>query len=272
MSDFFLEKVCIVTGSTQGLGKELAQQILKRGGKVVLNGRNQARKEEALATFKEFGENVTFIHGDVSNELEAQSIVDHAIVQFGKLDVLINNAGMSAFGNLEESDPSVIHTVLDSNLKGALLMSHFAIPHIKKEKGSIQFISSLTAIHGIGGYSLYSAAKMAYTGAAQALRIELHDAGVHVGVMYLGFTKNDSTKKTLNAAGEPVSVPNRNKFKVSTQEESALLILNQIAKRKDAVVHSGVGKLNHFVNRFFPRVGFFILRKAYQKTTRIRLE
>jgi short-subunit dehydrogenase len=172
---------------------------------------------------------------------------------------------MSAFGNLEESNPSVIKEVISSNLVGSLLITHFAIPHIKKEKGNIQFISSLTAIHGIGGYSLYSAAKMAYTGVAQSLRIELNEFNVHVGVMYLSFTENDSAKMTLSPEGKLETVPKRSGFKISTQEESAQLVLNQIAKRKESVVHSSLGKLNAVINRIFPGLVQTILLRNYKK-------
>jgi NAD(P)-dependent dehydrogenase (short-subunit alcohol dehydrogenase family) len=265
MSSFFTDKVCLVTGSTQGLGKELARQLLERGGLVVLNGRKPERERETLAHFAEFAEKVSYAAGDVSEAEHARAIVEHALARFGRLDVLINNAGMSAFGDLEDSTPQVIHEVIASNLIGALHVTHYAIPHIKKTGGNIEFIASLTALHGLGGYSLYSAAKMAFTGAAQALRKELADSRVHVGVLYLGFTQNDEIKRTLSPDGKLEPVPKRDGFKVSTQAESAQLILRQIERKKSFVVHSTLGKVNAFMSRYFPGLLHRILLNAYRK-------
>ena len=261
----FKDKVCIITGSTQGLGREMARLILHQGGQVVINGRKADRAAEVTETFKEFENRYIYSAGDVSIAADAIRIVNDCIEKFGRLDVLINNGGMSAYGDLEHSTPQVIAEVINSNLMGSLLITHFAIPYLKQSKGSVEFISSLAAIHGLGGYTLYSASKMAYIGATQGLRKELHDSGVHVGVMYLGFTKNDESKQTLNASGKLEKVPVRKGLPVSSQTDSAAMILNQIIKRKPVVVHGAFGKVTHYLNRLSPGLIHRILLNTYKK-------
>lgn len=265
MINGFKEKVFLITGSSKGLGREMSKIVLESGGKVVLNGRSDASVEDLSQRFAPYKGNFTYCAADITKASEADKLVKHAVSSFGKLDVLINNGGMSAFGDLRDTSPEVIEQILDSNLKGSLLMAHFAIPHLEKTKGSIEFISSLAAIHGIGGYSLYSASKMAYLGAAQSLRKELKSSGIHVGTMFLGFTKNDPTKVTFNPKGELEIVPARKGLPVATQTESATLILNQIRSRKPIVVHSAFGKLTYVVNRIAPRLIHAVLLNQYRK-------
>lgn len=259
------EKVFLITGSSKGLGREMAGIVLESGGKVVLNGRSDASADELNQRFSKFKGSYTYCAADIAKASEAEKLVEHSIDVFGKLDVLINNGGMSAFGDLRDTSPEVIEQILDSNLKGSLLMAHYAIPHLEKTRGSIEFISSLAAIHGIGGYSLYSASKMAYLGAAQSLKKELKVSGIHVGTMFLGFTKNDPTKVTFNPKGELEIVPVRKGLPVATQTESAVLILNQIKSRKSIVVHSAFGKLTYVVNRIAPRLIHAVLLNQYRK-------
>lgn len=261
----FTDKVFLITGSAQGLGREMAKIALASGAKVVINSRSTSKEAEVSELFKAHKGNFSFCAADITKAADAQRLVEHTIQQFGKLDVLINNGGMSAFGDLSATSPEVIEQILDSNLKGSLFMSHFAIPHLAKTKGSIEFISSLAAIHGIGGYSLYSASKMAYLGAAQSLRKELKSANIHVGTMFLGFTKNDPTKVTYSPTGSLEIVPVRKGLPVSTQTESATLILKQIKNRKPIVVHSAFGKLTYVVNRIAPRIIHAVLLNQYRK-------
>lgn len=264
----FANKVFVITGSSQGLGRAIALKVLAEGGRVVLNGRSESKSVEVLAQFGDHSDSVIYVAADISKSSDAQVLVQKTVERFGRIDVVINNAGMSAFGRLEETDPSVIQEVIDSNLTGALFVSHFAIPYLKKTQGSIEFISSLAAIHGLGNYSLYSSIKMAYIGAVQSLKKELKADNVHVGAIYLGFTKNDASKKTLNAKGELELVPVRKGLPVASQEESAEVVLKQIEQRKTFVVQSLLGKTNFIVNRIFPRIIHLVLLNQYRKMTK----
>lgn len=265
MSGFYQNKVVIITGSTQGLGREMALQVLQEGGKVIINGRSASREKEVKETFKKYMGNFKYVSGDVSNPESANQLVISAVEFFGKLDVVINNAGMSAFGKLEDADPLVIRQVIDSNVIGSLMMSRFSIPELKKTKGNILFVGSLVAIHGLGGNSLYSSAKKAYIGIVESLKKELHAYGIFVGINYLGFTQNDAIKRTYNSNGDLEKVPERKGLPVATQADSARMILNQIKNRKYKVIHSWLGKVNYYLNLLFPGIVHLILLKAHKK-------
>lgn len=258
---YFKEKVCVITGSTQGIGRETARIILENGGNVTFNGRSLQKEEIIRTEFKAFRNQIHYVAGNIGNPESSKEIIHQTIARFGKLDVLINNGGMSSYGEIRDLNPNVIREIIDSNLGGALYMSHFAISQLMKTSGNLLFISSLAGLHGIGKYAPYSSVKMAYTAIAQSLRKELNSAGVHVGVSYVGFTENDPEKKALNAKGGLESIPKRGRAKVYTQRETAMLILKQIINRKPTVVQSNLGRVLYFLNRLSPELVHRILLK-----------
>jgi short-subunit dehydrogenase len=268
MSQFYSNKVAIVTGSTQGLGRELALEILRRGGYVITNGRSEQRKEETLQIYKEYEDSVRYIAGDVSKPETAEKLVQTALKEFGRLDILINNAGTLAFGNLENADFNSIKNVIDSNVTGSIMVASRAITPLRETKGSIHFISSLVAIQGLGANSLYSGAKKAMVGIAESLRKEMEPLGIHVGVTYLGYTKNDSIKRAYNTEGKLVPIPNRKGVPVASQEESVKLILKQIEQRKFSVIQSWLGFVFFHVNRFLPGLVHRIILRRYLKQSK----
>ena len=265
MHSFYSGKVIIITGSTRGLGREMALQLLHQGARVIINGRSAQSEATVSSTFQGFESQYRFLPGDISDPECARLMVETAVSAFGKLDVLINNAGVATHGNFEEAAPHVIRQMVDANLLGSLLLCRFAIPELKKTKGSILFVGSLAGIHGLGGSVLYCASKTALVAVAEALRKEMHPFNIYVGITYLGFTKNDEEKHMLGPDGSPVKVPERSDFPVSSQADSARLILNQIEKRKFRVVHSWLGQVNYYLNRFSPSLVHRILLQGYLK-------
>ncbi|MEY3367430.1 MAG: hypothetical protein RI973_585 [Bacteroidota bacterium] len=265
MHSFYSGKVVIITGSTRGLGREMALQVLRQGAMVIINGRSTQSKAEVNSTFKGFESQYRFLPGDISDPECARQMVETAVSTFGKLDVLINNAAIATYGNFEEAAPQVIRQLIDANLVGSLLLCRFAIPELKKTKGSMLFVGSLAGIHGLGGSVLYCASKTALVAVAEALSKEMHPFGIYVGITYLGFTKNDETKHMVGPDGSTVKVPERTDFPVSSQADSARLILNQIEKRKFRVVHSWLGYVNYYLNRFSPFLAHRILLQGYLK-------
>jgi short-subunit dehydrogenase len=263
--DCIKNKVFIITGSCQGIGKELAKQVLLNGGKVVFNSRNKERKVAIQYLMDEHPKNSLFLVADVTNENESKLLVEKTIEHFGQIDVLVNNAGMSAFGTLKDTSLKVVSEIISSNLNGPINVTHFAIPHLIKTKGKILFISSLAGFHGLPNYSLYSCSKMALTALYQSLKKELLYDGVFVGIAYVGFTQNDIEKKTFSPNGELEEVPHRNRFKVASKKNTATLILNQISNGKEVRVHSFIGKMAFRISRYAPFVMNYMLLRNYRK-------
>lgn len=258
-------KVVIITGSSIGIGKAMAFEMCKAGAKVVLNARNEKRLEKAFQDMKSKGHEVSAIAGDVSVMEDCQKIIDHTIDTFGQIDAIINNAGISMEGSLEELSPEVFRKLIEINYLGSIFPTKAALPHLKKTKGSIIFIGSVAGIRGIPNYAAYSSSKMSLTAIAEALKIELKESQVHVGLAYVGFTENDPEKTIFNKNGEIIPQPKRDFIKAEPAQKVALRIIDMIHKRKFKEVFTPLGKLNAMMNRLFPTLVEFILSRNYHK-------
>ena len=164
----------------------------------------------------------------------------------------------------EHLNPEVFSTVIQSNIQGSAFPTSNAINAIKQRKGHVIFISSAAGMIGLPTASAYSAGKMALTALAQSLKIEMAGSGVHIGIVYVGFTQNDEAKRILNAKGELVPVAQRPPYLQQTQEQVARAVLSSIRHRKFSVTLSFVGKLNAFMARYFPGLAMRII--AYSQT------
>jgi short-subunit dehydrogenase len=268
VSTFFKNKTVIVTGSGMGIGKTMALELCKLGANVVLNGRNAERLEKTHQEFLQQGYSVLAVRGDVTEPADCEVLIQNTIQRFGKVDALINNAGLSMSERFENLQPDVFDKVVRSNIQGSAFPTLKALPYIKETKGSIIFISSAAGMVGLPTASAYSAGKMALTAIAQSLKVELAETGVHIGIVHVGFTKNDEDKRVLSANGELIPVAERPRYLQQTQTEVAQAVLRAIEKRKFKIVLTFVGKLNAFMARFFPGIVIRILiasQKRLQK-------
>lgn len=254
------DKVVLITGSSIGIGRGLATEIGKRGGKIVLNARNAERLLKTCDELRHQGITTTAYAGDISDYDECAKIVAHAIKEYGKLDVLINNAGISTQASLEEISPELFRKVVDINYMGAVSMTKLAIPYLKMTKGSVLFLGSVAGIHGLGNFSAYSSTKMALTALTESLSKEMHRHGVHVGIAYVGFTQNDPEKTMYDKDGMLIPQPPRS-FRQEPINVVALRLMKMIEKRKLKSVFTPLGKLNSFLNRISPCLVHYILQR-----------
>lgn len=252
-TDFFTNKVAIVTGSSQGIGKAIAKELLHRGARVVLNGRNAERLMAAAKELGQFGEVIPIV-ADISIPDEAAMLIESCTMHYGRLDILVNNAGLSMKGNLADLHPDVYQQVFNANVQGKVNPTRFALAEIRKQQGSIVFISSVAGIRGLAGHSAYCSSKMALRGIAESLRIEEARYGIHIGLIYVGFTQNEESKRTLNALGELVPVDDRSGFRPQMRSRVAKDVLKNIEKRRFLSTLSWLGKLNQYMNFWLPRL------------------
>ncbi|MBL7857599.1 MAG: SDR family oxidoreductase [Cyclobacteriaceae bacterium] len=265
LSKFYQGKVVLITGASMGIGKELAKQVLAHGGKVAITARNESRLNAVIEEFNTYTENILVHAGDATDYSSNQKLVEKIIARFGKLDILINNAGMSCYGEVETLQPSVAEQVININIYGSLYPAMSAIPELKKSKGSILFVSSIAGFHGIPGYSTYSLSKMALTGLSQSMRTELKSSNIYVGISYVGFTENEEDKKTLSPNGQLEKVPPRPKRLTATRETTARLLLHQIMHRKHSASHSFLGSFTNVLSRYAPALLSYFLSRNYHK-------
>ncbi len=261
----FTGKVAIITGSSRGIGKAVAIALAKEGASIVLNGRNLERLETTQKLILNITSNTTFFCGDVSDENQSKNLIAFALKTFGRLDILINNVGISNRGTIEESLPAVFKRVFESNVYGSIFPTIEALPAIKKNKGSIVFISSVAGIRGLPGLGAYCSSKMALRAIAETLRIEEHDSGIHIGLIYVGITDIEHNKESIGADGKAIILENRTNKKTQSIDFVAKSILGNIKKRKFITTLTNVGKINMFLQPRFPWLVEKIIIRASKK-------
>ena len=261
----FQDKVVIITGSSRGIGKATAIEFIKQGAIVVINGRDNKRLLETEKELKALGGNVLSFCGDISEPIAAQTLIDATIETFGRLDVLVNNAGVSMRGDFADLKPEVFNAVFSTNIFGVTNLSIPAMPYLRESKGSLVFVSSLAGIRGLPGLSAYCSSKMALRAIAESIRIEESKTGLHVGLVQVGFTEIEFEKQTISANGELITIKDRSKFKVQTTKSVAEAILKNIKRRKFVTTLSPIGKLNAVMQSVLPNLVEKILIRSVDK-------
>ena len=187
----FEGKTVIVTGAGSGIGAATARRFLQEGASVALNGRREAKLHETLAGFDPAN---SLVHpGDVSDEAYIARLVQDTVDKFGKLDVLVNNAGMAIFGPFEQTTTEVWRKTMGTDLDGVYFGCREALPHLLKTKGSIVNLSSASGLGGDWGMSAYNAAKGAVTNFTRALALEYGSRGVRVDAVAPSLTSTEAT-------------------------------------------------------------------------------
>lgn len=269
MSQYFSGKVVIITGSSMGIGKALAIHLCSHNARVVLNARNEEKLTSTKDELAARGMEVVAFAGDVTNDEVAKNLIQFAINSFGRLDVLVNNAGTSMRGRIETVNPDVVRDIYEVNTISPLVLSRYAMPFVKESKGHIIFISSLAGLRGLPLISIYSSAKMALTSLADALRVEHQSDHIHIGIVYVGITEVEQGKNTVGADGELIPLDPRSGFYVASTEQVAVAIGNNIRHRKKKTVIGIVGKAFYFINRYLPVVLEFAIKRSYKKSQKL---
>jgi len=258
-------QVALITGSESGIGRETARAFCQQGAAVVLNGRQDARLEATRRALAAEGYQVAACLADVTDYAAAERLVATTIDTFGRLDILITNASISMRAFFRDLTPEVFRQVLDSNVYGSVYPLKAALPHLIEAKGSVTFISSISALNGMPSGSAYCAGKAALANLAHTLRLELADTGVHFGVVHIGFTQNDPDKRVLDAAGRPVPIAHRSPRWQKSQAEVAASILRHVRRRKRRTVISALGRLILVVHTLLPRLGDWVVRTSQRR-------
>jgi short-subunit dehydrogenase len=260
---FFINKVVIVTGGSDGIGRALIDALIHAGAKVATCGRHY---DKLYALQMEYSQ--VMLHTlvcDVSHEEECGRFIKSTADTFGTIDILINNAGMSMRALFDDTDTGVIRQLMDVNFMGAVYCTKFALPYILKQKGTIVGISSIAGYRGLPGRSGYSASKFALQGWLEALRTELLDSGVHVMWVSPGFTRSNIRNAALNGIGAGQGESPLDESRLMSAETCARHVLKAIEKRKRVLLLTFNGKLTVFLNKFLPSVTDKLVHRHYFK-------
>lgn len=246
------DKIFLITGASSGIGRALAFAFGREGAKLVICARKADALNQVGDELRQAGIDVLALTADVSAEADVKRLIEQAVAYFGRLDGLINNAGITMRSMLIDTDPAVIRQLMDVNFMGTVYATRYALPHIQRAKGHIVGISSIAGYRGLPVRSGYSASKFAMNGFLEALRTELLYTGVHVLTACPGFTASNIRYSALNAHGEVTGDTMRDEGQMMSAEECADHILRAVKTRKRDLVLTTQGKLTVFLNKWLP--------------------
>jgi short-subunit dehydrogenase len=244
--------VVLITGGTSGIGRACALEFGRAGASVVITGRDAAKLADTARELAAAGIAHRTVQGDVGVLADANRAVADTIAAFGRLDVLINNAGLSMRAKFADVDVKVIEQLMQTNFFGTVYVTKAALPHLLASQGTIVGMSSIAGFRGLPGRTGYSASKFAMNGFLEALRTELRPQGVNVLTAAPGFTASNIRHTALLANGQPQHDTPRDEGKMMTAEEVAQHLRQAVAQRQRSMVLTGEGKLVVFLNKWLP--------------------
>src|SRR5882762_977506 len=259
------DNVIIITGGSSGIGKALAEEFGRHGSKVLITGRNQSDLHAVVDELRQKGIIISGFPADVSRPEDNRNMAAEAIREYGKIDILINNAGISMRALFEDLDLRVVKKLMDVNFYGALYATQSCLPEIMKNKGSVIGISSVAGYRGLPGRTGYSASKFALNGFLEVLRTEMLKKGVHVLTACPGFTTSNIRKRSLVKDGSAQGESPRNETTMMSAQECARYIYRATVKRKKIIILTTQGKLTVFLNKWFPgwmdKIVYYVMAK-----------
>ena len=246
----FTDKIVVITGGSDGIGKALVAQFLALGAKVATCGRNE-NKLSLLAT--EFpSSNLFTAQVDVSKQDQSEAFIKQVVDNWGRIDVLINNAGISMRALVSEVSVQTLQNLMDINFWGTVYCTKAALPSIQQNKGVIVGVSSIAGYRGLPGRSGYSASKFALNGWLEALKTELYASGTHVMWVCPGFTTSNIRNAALDKNAKAQGESPMDEGAMMSSEECATHIIHAIEKRSRSMVLTFTGKRTVFMNKYFP--------------------
>jgi short-subunit dehydrogenase len=264
----FKDKVAIITGSTQGIGKRVALKLAEQGAIVVINSRSAEKVENTVAEFMAKDHRVFGIIGDVSDFTFCQDMRNQVITRYGRIDLLINNAAIAIEGSISKSSAIAIEQATRSNVHGSVYPAIAVMNDLITTKGSVLFMSSIAGIAGLPGFAMYSCTKKAIVAIAESMKNELVDHGVFIGVCLPDFTENEDAKEIMISSGEIQSLSKRKGIKTVSLDRTASCIIKQLKTKRFLYFTSWRGRGMYYLYRFFPGFFLFVLklnRKRFMK-------
>ena len=252
--------VTLITGGSDGIGAEIARQLAakhKAGIALVLAARSADKLEAVAAQCRAHGAQTLCVPFDVSVEAQCRDLVAATLARFGRIDTLVNNAGMSAqalFEQVQAEDLRWYEDLMRINLWGSVWCTHAALPALKASRGRLVAVSSLSGLVGVPGRTAYAASKFAMTGFFEALRTEVKLHGVSVTIAYPGVVTTQIRHRGFNAQGRPLGKSGLREDDAMSVEECARLVVDGMERRQRDIVMTAKGKIGRFIKLLAPGV------------------
>lgn len=262
----FKDNVVVLTGASTGIGEALAHQLAGQGAWLVLAARNAVKLEAVAAECRARGGRAIVVATDVTDEAQCRQMIERAVAEYGRIDTLINNAGLSMWMKFEDvEDLDFLKYLMRVNYFGSMHCTYYALPYLKQSKGRIIAIASVAARTGIPTRTGYAASKHAMVGFFESLRIEVEDDGVSVIIAYPDFVASGMHTRSLGANGKPLGHNPLQVDKLMSSETCARLILEGAAARKRQIVMSNRSRFGQWLKLIAPEKVDEMAKKAIEK-------
>ena len=254
MHTYFKDKVIIITGASSGIGLATARLFAGMGAKLSLAARSIDRLESLASELTDDRSRILCIKTDVSVEEDCRRLIEETVRRFGKIDILINNAGISMRAPFLDVNLEVIEKLMNVNFWGTVYCSKYALPEILKTKGSIAGVISTAAYVAIPGRTGYVTSKYAIRGFLETLRIEHLNDGINILVFAPGYTASNVRNAALLADGSPQGYSPKDEGKLMSAEKVAEKLAYGLYRRKKEMILTALGYWDIWLYRRFPRL------------------
>lgn len=261
----FQNKVVVVTGASEGIGRALCLELAPQRPKLVLAARNEVRLHEAAGQCRELGAETLVVPTDVTGKAACKRLIDRAVEHFRGINVLVNNAGGSMRTRFDEiSDISIFDRLMQLNYMSGVYCTYYALPHLKDSRGILVGVSSLAGMIGVPCRTAYAATKHAQFGFFDSLRIELEGTGVDVVMVAPDFVVTRIHKRALGGDGQPLGESPLQESRVMSAQECAALIVDAMTHRKRLTLGSFRGKMGRWLKLISPQAVDHIAKRAVE--------
>ena len=266
MAHPFRDNVVVITGASEGIGRELARQLADQGAWLSLAARDAAKLEAAAEECRARGGRAIAVPTDVADEAQCRRLIERTVEEYGRIDTLVNNAGLSMWARFDEvTDLAPFERMMRVNYLGSVYCTHAALPYLKRSRGRIVGVSSLTGRAGVPTRSGYAATKHAMAGFFDSLRIELADEGVSVTMVYPGFVSTGIRQRAFGPDGRPLGSSPVRESEVMTPEECARQIVRAAARRRRELLMTARAKVGAWLKLVAPGLVDRIARRAIER-------
>ena len=254
MHTYFKDKVIIITGASSGIGLATARLFAGMGAKLSLAARSIDRLESLASELTDDRSRILCIKTDVSVEEDCRRLIEETVRRFGKIDILINNAGISMRAPFLDVNLEVIKKLMNVNFWGTVYCTKYALPEILKSKGSIAGIISTAGYVAIPGRTGYVTSKYAIRGFLETLRIEHLNDGINILVFAPGYTASNVRNAALLADGSPQGYSPKDEGKLMSAEKVAEKLAYGLYRSKKEMILTALGYWDIWLYRRFPRL------------------
>ena len=254
IKEYFKDKVMVITGASSGIGLASARLFASYGARLALAARSIDKLKTLASEISSDPSKVLCIKTDVSIEEDCRNLIESTVKYFGRIDFLINNAGISMRASFSKVDLNVIRRLMDVNFWGTVCCTKYALPYLLESKGSVTGVISVAGYAGLPGRTGYVTSKFAIRGFLETLRMEQQEDGLHVLVFAPGYTSSNVRNAALLADGSPQGTTPKDESTLMSAEEVAQKLAWGLYRKKREMILTALGYWDVWFYKRFPRL------------------